>query len=384
MRKWLVRLAIVAGIVLLFVLLKLTVLAPKPVEVIVIAPEMGRVEETVTNSRAGSVRARRRARLSPEIGGQIVEQPFREGDTVQAGDLLLRLDGSTQRAQLELARRELAAVQAEKRRACLAAERAVRELARVRKLAVEEIVSTDLLDQVESGQLIAEAACQASQANVARAEAAVGLYRAEARKAELRAPFDGVVAEIAAEVGEWTTPSPPALPVPPVIDMLDPSSIYISAPMDEVDSARIGVGQEVRVTVDSHRDTAFNGRVVRIAPYVLDIQEQNRTVEIEVDLDQAAEASRLLPGTSADVEIILTVESNALRIPTSALIGGGKVLILEAGEIKERAVEVGLRNWDFVEVAGGLDEGDRVITSLDRPEVKEGAEAVAVSELSDE
>ena len=384
MRKWLIRLAIVVGVVLVFQLLKSTVFATKPVEVLAIAPEMGRVEETITNSRAGSVRARQRAKLSPEIGGQIVELPFREGDRVQQGDLLLRLDGSSQQAQLELARREQSAVEAERRRACLAAERASRELERMRRLADEAIVSTDLLDRVDSGRLTSEAACQASEANVARAQAAVRLYRAEARKTELRAPFDGVVAEVASEVGEWTTPSPPGLPIPPVIDLLDPSSIYISAPMDEVDSAHVAVGQAVRVTVDSHRDRTFKGRVVRIAPYVLDIQEQNRTVEIEVELTAADRPARLLPGTSADVEVILKVEESVLRVPTSALLEGDHVLTLEGGSIAERQVEIGLRNWDFVEITSGLDESDQVITSLDRAEVREGAAAVVVAELSEE
>jgi HlyD family secretion protein len=113
------------------------------------------------------------------------------------------------------------------------------------------------------------------------------------------APFAGVVAEVSIEAGEWTTPSPPGLPIPPVIDLIDISSLYVSAPMDEVDSARIRTGQTVRVTVDSHPGRSFPGHVRRVAPYVLDLEAQNRTVEIEVVLEILA-----LPrcsGTSADV-----------------------------------------------------------------------------------
>jgi HlyD family secretion protein len=195
----------------------------------------------------------------------------------------------------------------------------------------------------------------------------------------LRAPFDGVVADVTIEVGEWTTPSPPAVPVPPVIEMLDALSIYVSAPMDEVDSAKIHLEQPVRVTLDPYPDQSFDGRVSLVDPYVLDVEAQNRTVGIEVELADAAFASTLLPGTSADVEVILSVHQDVLRIPTSALLQGNEVMVLEDGVLARRSVESGLRNWDWTEITGGLAAGDRVVTSLDRAEVKAGAEAVDAS-----
>ncbi len=375
MKKWLIRSAIVVGVVALFWLLRVTLLAPDPVPVRLGPVERGTVEETVTNSRAGTVTARRRAKLSPEIGGQVVDIPHREGDAVAAGAVVLRLDDRSQRAQLELAGRDLEAARAEQERACLAADRAERELERVRRLAEDDIVSADLLDSIESAHLTAAAGCRTAAANTARAQAAVTVARTELSKTVLVAPFAGIVAEVAIEVGEWTTPSPPALPVPPVVDVLDPESVYISAPMDEVDSGRIRTGMQARVTIDSHRDVSFPGQVARVAPYVLDVEEQNRTVEIEVDIDRLGE--RILPGTSADVEVILSAREEVLRIPSSALIEGRRVLVLDGDRLAERAVETGLRNWDFTEVTGGLDEGEKIVVSLDRPDVKAGALATA-------
>lgn len=380
MRKFLIA---VVPLIALVVALRLTVLAPEPLPVKVIEVERGRVEETITNSRAGTVTARLRAKLSPEIGGQVVALPYREGDRVEAGEVVLRLDDSAQRARFELAEKELEAAVAERERACLTADRAAREYERMRRLADDEIVSTDLLDEVESSLEASRAACRAARAGEARAGAAVGVARAELAKTVLKAPFDGIVAELSTEVGEWTTPSPPALPVPPVIDILDPASIYISAPMDEVDAARIRRGLPARVTVDSHRDRTFAGTVSRVAPYVLDVEEQNRTIEIEVALEDDEIKSELLPGTSADVEVVLAVEESALRVPTAALLQGAKVLVLADGVLAERAIEPGLRNWDYTEVLDGLSEGDLVVVSLDRPEVEAGAEARAADELPD-
>lgn len=377
MRKWIWRLLIAAALVAAFLVARATVFKPAPIPVTVAEVGRGLVESTATNSRAGTVQARRRAKLSPELGGQVVDLPFREGDSVKAGDVLLRLDDRAQRARLELARRDVQAAQAEAERACIAADRAGRELVRSRALADDGLLSPDVLDGFESAKAGADAACNAARANKARAEAAVSVARTELEKMTLVAPFAGIVAEVSIELGEWTTPSPPAMPVPPVLDLLDPSTLYISAPMDEVDSGSVEPGQSVRVTIDSHRNQSFAGRVTRVAPYVLDIQEQNRTVEIEVELE-AEVTTRFLPGTSADVEVILEVHDDALRLPTSALMEGNRVLIIDGTTLSERTITPGLKNWDFTEVLDGLAAGDRVVTSLDRAEVKAGAEVEVV------
>jgi HlyD family secretion protein len=143
--------------------------------------------------------------------------------------------------------------------------------------------------------------------------------------------------------------------------------------MDEVDSAKIQLEQAVKVTVDSHPGEEFPGRVVRLAPYVLDVEAQNRTLEVEVEFDDAKFAATLLPGTSSDVEVVLDARAGVLRIPTSALLEGDKVLVASDGTLEESAVEVGLKNWNYAEVRSGLQEGQLVVTSLDRAEVKAGA-----------
>lgn len=363
----------------LYFLLSATVLKTKPVEVELATVERGVVEETVTNSRAGTLKARRRAKLSPEIGGVVAELPYGEGAAVPAGAVLLRLEDSLQRARLLVAERELAAARAGLVQPCLEAERAERELARARGLVEGGIVSADRIDAVESAAGISAAACAAARTSAARGEAALALARAEVEKTVLRAPFAGVIAELATELGEYATPSPPAVPVPPAIDLLDPASIYLAAPMDEVDSARIAPGLAARLTVDSHRGRDFPGQVVRIAPFVLDREEQNRTVEIEVEFADGAFAAKLLPGTSADVEAILARRDGVLRVPTPCIIEDSRVLRLRDGRLEEVPIEKGLRNWQFTEVLSGLAEGDRVVSAFDRAEIAAGAAAIPKS-----
>lgn len=372
MRRWIVRLVVILAIIGVGLALRATVFAPKPVKVTAVEISRGRVEQTVTNSRAGTVKARRRAQISPEVGGRVVEVPFREGDAFPYGAVLLRLDPGVNEARVSLSRRELQAAEAQRQQACLAADRAQRERNRLRRLAAEGIISTDALDQAQTAAETAAAGCRASRAGVEQARAGVELSSRQQGLTVIRAPFDGIVADLSVEVGEYTTPSPPGMPIPPVLDILDPRSIYVSAPMDEVDSARIHPGQTARVTVDSFPGRDFPAHVRRVAPYVLDREEQNRTVEIEVDFEKAGEL-RLLPGTSADVEVLIQAREDVLRIPTSALLEGERALVVENGVLVERKLGIGLKNWDWTEVTSGLSAGDRVVTSLDRPEAKAGA-----------
>ena len=382
MLRWVVRFAVLAALVAAVFYARFTYFAPQPIEVSVLQPTRGRVESTVTNSKAGTVKASRRASLSPEIGGRVVELPVRAGSEVRRGQILMQLDDSTHRAQLGKARRDVITAEARHREACLAADQVRREYARYQELAARQIVSQNLFDQLDSRAQTSAASCEAADAVVASAGAAIGLIESELRKTVLRAPFGGVVSELSIELGEYTTPSPPGLPIPPVMEIIDTTSIFISAPMDEVDSARIMAGQQVRATIDSYPGKIFPGTVSRVAPYVLDIEAQNRTVEIEVELDDQELASSLLPGTSADVEVILETHDDALRLPTATLLEGSAVLVVEEGTLVRRAVQIGLRNWNFSEILSGLGANDRVVTSLDRVEVQPGAEVVVAGESS--
>jgi HlyD family secretion protein len=350
-RLWL-RLALLAALVAVVVLLRLTVFAPDPVSVRTVAAEKGRVEETITNSRAGTVKARRRAKLAPETGGRVLELPRRRGARVRKGDLLLRVDDALQRAHCASPD---GGRPPWRDQACLAAERARRDRDRTAKLSADGLVSPR--SSTRGGEASAAGRVPRRRTAAERAESAM----AGSGHVEDSLPPSTDRGRHVHRGRRWTTPSPPAIPVPPVADLIDTRSIYVSAPMDEVDSARIKKGQPARLTVDSHPGRHFAARVVEVAPYVADRLEQNRTVEIELELDDAAVATSLLPGTSADAEVILSAREGAMRVPTSALLEGGKVLVLEGGRLVERTLQLGLRNWDFTEVTSGLAEGAVVV-----------------------
>jgi HlyD family secretion protein len=376
MRRWLRRLVVLSVIIAAGAALLWTYFRPQPIPVTLYRVDRGTVEETVANSKAGTVRARRRARVSPEIGGRVDFIGARAGDEVRAGQVLLRIGDGDLKASLALAREDVVTAEAGSREACLTAAQAERDLQRNLDLREERIVSEEMLERLRSDRDTTAARCEAARAAVARARAAVALAEANLGKTVLKAPFDGVVADLDAELGEWISPSPPAVPIPPAYDIIDRSSIYVSAPMDEVDAARIAARLPARISLDPYPDRSFDGTVTRVAPYVLDVEEQNRTIEAEVDFDDAAFSRTLLPGASADVEIILRRADGVLRIPSHALMEGDRVLVLQDGALQEREAGIGLRNWEYAEVREGLREGEAVVVSLDRTEVRAGARAV--------
>jgi HlyD family secretion protein len=280
------------------------------------------------------------------------------------------------RARMDLARSELLATQSTAEQICLNADQARREADRLRPLRRDRLISEEQLDAAETTARSRQAGCNSGRAQVGVARARLAVANAELDRTILRAPFAGVVAELTGEIGEYVTPSPPGIPTPPAVDLIDYSCVLVSAPMDEVDAPSVRVGLAVRVTLDAFRDRVFAGQVHRVAPYVVDLEKQARTVEVEVELDDPALADVLLPGYSADIEVILEAREAALRIPTEAVLEGNRALLLEDGVLTERNLRVGLANWRWTEIEEGVAKGEQVVVSVDRPGVVAGADAV--------
>ena len=203
--------------------------------------------------------------------------------------------------------------------------------------------------------------------------AQIAVIEAQLERTQLFAPFSGVIAEINGELGEFVTPSPVGVPTPPTVDLIDSSCLYISAPIDEIDAPLIRPGMTARIHLDAFGDRSFPGHVRRVAPYVLDLEKQARTVEIEAEFDDPEDG--LLPGYSADVEVILESRENVVRVPTTVLRDGTQVFVFDSatGTISEREVVTGISNWEFTEVVSGLSAGDSVVSTVDREGVEDGA-----------
>jgi HlyD family secretion protein len=348
---------------------------PTPIPVVLKEISEGKVEATLANTRAGTVEACQRTKLSTIIGGRIEYLGVKEGDRVKKGQLLLKLWNDDQQAQAALAQTQITLAGKRREEVCIAAVNAENEAKRQADLRARGFVSPSREEAARTDAEVRRAACNTANADIAQAEARFRATRIEQGRVALYAPFDGTIAKIVGELGEYSTPSPPGVPTPPAIDLIDDTCLYVKAPMDEVDAPKISAGQPVRVTLDALPGKILPGTVRRVAPYVSAVEKQARTVDIEVDFDQPETTGKLLVGYSADVEIILDGRDKVLRIPTAAIQEGGRVLVFNptSGKLEERQIKAGLANWEYTEILDGLKAGERIVTSLEKEGVKAGA-----------
>ena len=351
------------------------------VEVRVAEVTTGEIRKTVLNTRAGTVDACRRAQMSPASAGQIASLPVAEGDAVTEGQVLLEIWNDDLRSEIELSERNLVAERSRAAESCTRADLAAREAVRLAKLNDDNLVSEEELERAQAEAEARAASCKAANDSASAAEARVEVNRARLERTILRSPFDGVIAEINGELGEFVTPSPMGVATLPTVDVIDNNCLYITAPIDEVDAPLVQAGQEARILLDAFPDQFFPGVVRRVAPYVLELERQARTVEIEAEISNPQRYG-LMPGYSADVEVIVDVRPEALRVPTEAVIEDERIMILNTGTglLEERTVEIGLGNWEYTEVTSGASRGELVVLSLDRQGVEPGAPAVRAAE----
>ncbi|WP_299875225.1 efflux RND transporter periplasmic adaptor subunit [uncultured Cocleimonas sp.] len=357
---------------------------PDIIPVSVVAVEKGDVEATVANTRAGTIKACRRAKLSPSTGGQISELPYAEGDFVKKDAMLLKIWSLDLQAEVEHIKKNIIASEDTAEATCLQADMAQRTADRELRLLRSRSISQEEYDLKYTEYLVNKASCKAAKANIDSVKASLLVAQEQLKRTVLYAPFDGVIAKINGELNEYVTPSPIGIQTPPVIDLIEPGCFLVSVPVDEVDAPKIKIGLPARITLDAWRGQIFKANVSRIGSYVTDTEKQARTVEIELSFQDKTQLDDLLVGYSADADIILQTNKDVLRIPSETLVDDSHVLLFnpESKILEKITVKKGLSNWSFTEITEGLKTGDQLVTSVGTTGVKEGVLVKVVNEKS--
>ena len=418
---WLVAVAVVATLVYYVMAMREEVL-----DVTAMTVERGHVEQTVSAISAGTVKPKMESMVAASYVGKVLRIPFKEGDAAKEGDVLIELEHAELDAQVALTEANLrvglsrleqakmaAAIYEDIARTRVAQTNAQLKTAqldydRVKALSQERAVSDSDFDKVALVLQVARetsAAAMASQrenevrqeeirsaeAAIEQLEAAVTLAKETRKKADVRAPFDGVVAKIFVDVGEavgtglgiggGAALAGGALSAPSsaLVQLLQNSAFYVEAPFDEANASEVMVGQTARIELDAYRDTYFAGTVEFISPIVSLNMDLSRTLDIDVRIDEGQE--KFVAGMSADVILVSAAKDDVLYIPSEALIRGETAYVVENGRAARRTVEVGIGNWRTQEVLSGLNEGDRLITSVTIKDLKDGVKVRIVESL---
>ena len=288
----------------------------------------------------GVVQAVRQTALAAQVAGAVVALDVQAGDRVRAGQVLLRLDA---RAAEQTAAAGAAQVQA----ARAAQEEATRELERQRQLFAQHYISRAALDR-------AEAQSKATQAEAAALLASAGATRTQSGFYVLKAPYAGVVSDVAVVLGDM------ALPGRPLLTLYDPKALRVSAPLPQTAAPALGEGRSPSIELPG---MANGGAIVPTAWQLLPtVDPATHSLELRLDLPAGTAAT---PGMFARVRLPgPATASGRLFVPARAVVRraelSGVYVIGADGQPRLRLVRLGRADGDAVEVLAGVSSGERV------------------------
>jgi HlyD family secretion protein len=339
---------------------------------------------TVTAS--GQIEPTRKVDISADITGRIIELPVDEGDWVERGDLLVRIEPSQYEAGVARARAGLSSAQASALQARANRDQAKRELDRSRTLRQTDstLISQVQLEQAETNHEVSAAIATSAEHQVEQARAALQEAEDQLAKTILRAPMTGQVTRLAVEEGEVAVPGTFSRETGLLLTVSDLSVIQVNVRVDETDVVRLHMGDSTDVEIDAYPDTVFTGRVTKIAQSAVRVAAAGGTgdqavdYDVEITLDNPPPDIR--PDLSATAKIVTATRDSALSVPiialtvrehkpistetapadtTTAEVEG--VFVVVGGVAQFRPVDVGIAGEEHFEVLAGLSQGDTIV-----------------------
>jgi len=379
--KIIIILAVIAVIVI-FVLANLLRSGEKSFKVEVEKANKGDITAIVTAS--GKIQAKRNVKISAYVVSKIIDLPVKDGDAVKKGQLLVQLDPTRYKAEVEQAEAQMRMAGANLEQAKLVYDRQ------------KQLFEKNLTSQEQSDN--AKTSYHAAQAQYDQSKAALAQAQDDLSKTTITAPMDGVITELNAEVGEIVMIGTMNNPGTVIMTISDLSEIEAEVEVDETDVANLELGQEAKISIDAYPDTNFKGKVTeigntgRISGYGTQEQVTNFLVKVLL-LD---EVKGIKPGMSASVDITTDSRKGVLNVPIAAVVlraekedtlktkKGEKsssnpdslkatdekkkkkekegVFVVEKDQAKFEPVKTGISDQQNIEIVSGIKENDQIIT----------------------
>jgi HlyD family secretion protein len=373
-------------------------------------PERGEIVRLV--QAPGDVEAVLEVEVSSELVAKIEEMPVEEGDVVKKGDLLCRLDNRYLLAEMESAEARIAQLQSAITQAQTDLEKAERDLGRQISLSEADATSDLELRDYKTVRDKSRSLLDQRRHEQAQAEAALKRIREDLEKTVIRSPIDGVISKLSAKQGEVVVTGTMNNPGTVIMTISDLSRMQVRARVDEIDVPLVKADQPARLYLQADPDNPVPAKVVRVASKGTKPQGRD-VVTFETMLEVLSNDPRIKPAMTANVEIEVARNAEALTVPVEAVVHrmrkelpdsivaefdrrqGGLALSERARQAQYlkvvyvmnddvahvRLVEPGIADTRRVEIASGIEPSDTVIVgpyrSLDQ--LKDGKK-VALSE----
>ncbi|MCE2714140.1 MAG: efflux RND transporter periplasmic adaptor subunit [Acidibacter sp.] len=363
-KRWLAAGLIVLAIAVPLTVKRLSGKSGTPVDVIVAAEQ--EVKPSILAS--GTLAYKVEVNLTAEVTARVRSIAVQEGDTVQEGQLLLRLDPETYNAII--AREEASVrqnrINIDRQRAVVALRK--QQYERSQKLATAKLIDQNRLDEDRNQFVVAEADLRSSEEALQRSLAVLSDAREQRSKTEIRAPIGGRIVSLPIKAGEVAIPSTASLAGAQLMKIADVSAIQAEVKVDEADVAKITLGQRADVFAAAYPDTALVGKVERIA-LTPTVEGQGRSYKVTLAIE-APGTLQLRSGMSARAIIFLGDGRKQLSVPVEAVVTETPeknvvkkfVWVDDGGTARKRAITTGLSDDRWEAIDSGIAVEDRVIT----------------------
>ena len=353
-----------------------------------------KIDIVETVSATGKIQPEVEVKLSSEVSGEIIELPVVEGQQVEKGDLLVRVNPELYQSSLERSRAGLQNIRAGLSQAEASLREAEANYERNKNLFEKGIISKAEWDRIVSAYEVAQANRQSAFYNVKSAEASVNEATENLGRTNIYAPMSGTISSLSAELGERVVGTQ-QMAGTEILRVADLSNMEVEVDVNENDIVKISIGDSTIVEVDAYLGQEFKGVVTEIsnsataaatADQVTNFKVKVRIIEESYDhlLEGKPENySPFRPGMTATVDIITNRRDDVIAVPISAVVikndtlGGSRgakkdaglasekfetVFVKKGEEANLRVIKTGIQDDANIEITEGLEVGEEVIT----------------------
>lgn len=326
---------------------------------------------------SGTLTYQTEVKLVPEIIGRVKELLVKEGDEVEKGELLLRLDPAAQQAQV--AQLEASVAQSRlniERQKVTSATQSVK-FKRYEALRKEGVIDANTFDEVASANQLAQVELQTSTAGLLQTEAQLRQARENLAKTEVRAPISGRVTALFIKLGETAVPAVTSIAGSDLMIVADTSNLFAEVNVNETDVARVGPGQEAHIVPAAFPDKSWVGKVETVAVSPRSVAGQSKSYPVKIRIGNV-EDIQFHTGMSCRAEISTrnTTGRPTLSVPVAAVRyeevanrnekAKASIFVIENGRAVQRDIETGIADDNHIEILKGASEGEQIITGPSR------------------
>lgn len=369
------------------------------------ADQVGRRDLVATVTASGKIQPKRKVDISADVSGRVVQLAVEEGQWVNRGDLLLRIDASQYEASVNQAQAAVAQNRAREAEANAQLLKAQADQRRAEQLAQgRDLVSAQEVDNARTQAQVAQATVQAARFAVQQAQASLAQARDNLRKTTIVAPMAGRVTRLNIHEGETAIIGTMNNPGSLLLTIADPSAMEAKVKVDETDVPGITVGDSASLRIDAFPGRTFTGKVTRIGNSAVQgagsaaaASGETQSVDYEVVITLDSPPAELRPDLSTTAEIVTEMRPRALAVPIIALTvrdSAGKkfksgvdakpgddgaaeaqkaedrhrqqaevqgVFVIREGKAEWVPVTVGITGGEYFEVTHGLRGGETIV-----------------------